>query len=800
MFRHYLKISFRNLWKYKSQTLISVIGLAVGFACFAIATLWIRYEMTFDGFHKNSDRLYRVSVKDISGGNPSGTTNYINSTLATHLKKTFPEINNATKILDFQQLANRPTEVEINNNKITFNLLTVDSSFLKMFDIKLIDGNTDFTLPGSQKIAITQDKARKLFGNESPVGKTIKVFDEEVIIGAVITGFAGHSNYSFDMLRIFDDVYGHVVIELVPDVDVESFRKKLLEYKTTLGYNIMYYRENGVREKQIVNEKIENISIAPLTSIHYKDPYAKRSVKFQYIIIFAVAGSLLILCTLFNYLALFISRFRIRMRELALRVVCGASNRSLFTLLSVEFLMSLFISLVLGVFIIQAIIPYFRILSEADIKLSFIYFESLIYIVAIILVSLLVFLLTLAIFRRKTLNVAAGRGNRKMFRKVSIVVQLIISIVFAFCTTIILKQMHYLHNTADLGFSFKNRGSILSWWDGFDATVFDNLLKQIPEITGSVACSSIEDATITSSNTTYDWIGRPENVKPITMGCMYITEELAKFYNFKLVAGEMLSENDSDDENYVLINESALKVFGWNNPVGQTLDANAGFIHGNAIKIKYTVKGVIKNIYNNSPAIPVNPFIYHYKDRSDKAHSVLFQYREGTWKTCRDKINQLIKEKYPDAAGDSFLLTVRNMEEEYDKLLKSENTLLKILTMISAVCLIVCVFGFVSMVSLTCEERRKEIAIRKINGATIKDILDIFFKEHLILLGIGALIAFPTGYLIMKRWLEQYVLQTEMSAWVFVVILLALIMVIVLCVGGKVYRTSRENPVYAIKS
>jgi ABC-type antimicrobial peptide transport system permease subunit len=104
------------------------------------------------------------------------------------------------------------------------------------------------------------------------------------------------------------------------------------------------------------------------------------------------------------------------------------------------------------------------------------------------------------------------------------------------------------------------------------------------------------------------------------------------------------------------------------------------------------------------------------------------------------------------------------------------------------------------MVSLTCEERRKEIAIRKINGATIKDILDIFFKEYLTLLGIGAIIAFPAGYLIMKRWLEQYVVQTEMSAWVFVSILLVLIITIVLCVGGKVYRTSRENPIEAIKS
>jgi ABC-type lipoprotein release transport system permease subunit len=142
---------------------------------------------------------------------------------------------------------------------------------------------------------------------------------------------------------------------------------------------------------------------------------------------------------------------------------------------------------------------------------------------------------------------------------------------------------------------------------------------------------------------------------------------------------------------------------------------------------------------------------------------------------------------------------VRKEEEVYDRYLKSENILIRILTLISVVCVTVCVFGFVSMVSLTCEERRKEIAIRKINGATIKDILDIFFKEYLTLLIIGALVAFPAGYIIMKQWLENYVMQTEISAWIYVAIVLALIMTIVVCVGGKVMRTSRENPANSIK-
>jgi hypothetical protein len=131
MIRHYFKVAFRNLWKYKSQTLISVIGLAVGFACFAMATLWIRYEMTFDSFHKNSDRLYRVSIKDMSDENLGGSKTNINVPLAEYLKNTFPEIKNATQIPEI-----RPIDAEINNIGISINLLVADLSFYEIFGIR----------------------------------------------------------------------------------------------------------------------------------------------------------------------------------------------------------------------------------------------------------------------------------------------------------------------------------------------------------------------------------------------------------------------------------------------------------------------------------------------------------------------------------------------------------------------------------------------------------------------------------------------------------------------------------------
>jgi len=221
--------------------------------------------------------------------------------------------------------------------------------------------------------------------------------------------------------------------------------------------------------------------------------------------------------------------------------------------------------------------------------------------------------------------------------------------------------------------------------------------------------------------------------------------------------------------------------------------------------IDITDKGVIKDVYNFAPTVQAKP-VYYLISHPQKLGSikspdgivifyntaVLFKYKEGMWKSCKEKIEQMKKEY--------SYTNLYNSEDTYnDSFLKSENALIKLLSFVSAICILICVFGFVSLVSLTCEERRKAIAIRKINGATVGNILAIFAKEYFLLLIIGAAIAFPAGYLIMQRWLENYVKQTSIPAWIYFSILFVLALLIVLCVGWQVYKTSIENPAEVVK-
>ncbi|MDR3252137.1 MAG: ABC transporter permease [Tannerella sp.] len=784
MFRHYLTVAFRNLRKYKNQTLISVVGLAVGFTCFAMAMLWIRYEMTYDSFHKNADRMYCVYQSDAYS--PNGASRETPFPLAAYLKETFPEVVNATVI---DKSFARGRNIEVEGVSYPIDDIIVDSSFFNMFDAKIIAGNRDFLIPRTKNVAITQEKARQLFGKENPIGKIVNLWGESTIC-AVVAGYPKRSNYPFDFLcpnnyvssasvngksvpvpeSMFnwDISHAHTVIELAPGIDVEAFKKKLYELKIEkASYNV-----------------IEKMTLMPLTEVHYKDPTVEREVKFQHILLFALAGSLVILCTLFNYLTLFTCRFRIRQKELALRTVCGASGRSLFTLLSVEFILSLTVALLLGLSFIQIALVPFRALSDVKLELSAIYLESILYIAALILFSLLLFLLVLLIFRRRSLNVVMRKGNTNLFRKMSIVAQLIISIGFAFCTMVILKQMYYLHNSTDLGFEFKDHGYAVINSKDIDADVLEDHIKQIPEITETVKSMESLVLNFAGTHSISEWEGKSAGDEPVAIGMMGLSAQYMKFYKLRLLEGQM-TMTEGGDKFDILINETAVKAFGWDKPVGK--------IFGD-----YIVRGVVKNIYNFTPTNVAKPMLYGYQPYDDDRgwRTVLFKYREGTWDTCRGKLERLFKEKFPEILSS---IAIYNEEEQYDKFLKSENVLLKLLSFVSLVCLIICIFGFVSLVSLTCEERRKEIAIRKINGATMHDILSIFFKEYFLLLVAGAVIAFPVGYYIMRRWLEQYVIQTPVSAWIYLSILFVLILVIVLCVGWRVYKASVENPADVIK-
>ena len=771
MLKHYLKIAIRNLLKYRSQSFISILGLAIGFTCFALGTLWIHYEMTYDSFHKDADRIYLVRQKSIL--DESGMSNTPRP-LAAYLKQTCPEIEIACATTSWTN------DIALNGTPYETRILKADSTVMHFFDIKIISGNTNFLIPYNEELAITEALAKKLFGNENPIGKEIEfgADKEKRKICAIVKGWSEHSNIPFGLVCSDSDkkqwtYFSHeTYIKLYPKTDFYKFSEKM-----------------GKMEIKQDDIKLAPLVVTPLTSLHYDHPQTKTEIKFNHILLFSLAGGLVILCTLFNFLTLFVSRIHMRNRELALRQICGASFKGLLALLSTEFFTLFFIALLVGMVLIELVYPSFKELSEIHSNKTVVFTEALVYIGVIILCSYTLILIVLSYFRHKTLQssikgATKGQGNN-MFRKVCIIFQLIISIGIIFCSIIMVKQLHYLRNT-DIGIERKNIASISIYPY---SEKYKQTLTQMPEVTDILTeHGSLLPYRSRISYHIEDWSDKKENDQPISLEVVCGTKSLAQFYNLTLLKGEMI--HDSDLSGQVLINEAAAKAFGWNDPIGKSIIQP---------KDVYQVKGLIKDTYNASPTTPVNPTLYlspeKYKQLFyNSPQDIIFKYKEESWTTIKKHLESVKKEM------KGTYTYIYNATEEYDKYLKSEDALLKMLHFTSAVCIIISIFGVFSLVTLTCEQRKKEIAIRKVNGATTKSILKKFFNEYLFLVAISTAIAFPVGYLAMRYWLESYVKQTEINIWIYPLLFIVIELIIIASVGWKIWKAANQNPAVVVKS
>lgn len=774
MLAHYFKIAFRNLLKYRQQSIVSIIGLAMGFTCFALATLWIRYEMSYDKFHDEAERIYLVrNENEMSSDGLSPITPY---PLAAYLEETFPEIEQACNTIAYQ------TDFEYKGITHQCGKIIADSASIKIFPIRLLSGNMNFLIPGGKEIAITEELAGKLFGKENPLGKSLTIYDEEAPICAVVRSWGTHTNMPFGIVTANQPMpfwmasAWFTFIKTREGTDMHVFSQKL--YKHSI-------------EKEDVT--LDRFVLTPITRMRYDHPLNKVTVQFNHILLFALSGGLVILCSLFNYLTLFVSRIRMRCKEIALRKVCGSSDKHLMGLLSVEYIMTLLVAIFLGMLLIELVVPVFRELSGIEADSSSIYLETIGYSLAVALLSFLVSLFPISYFRRQSLNGAmkgTEQGHGKgYFQRLFLVFQFIISIGFIFCTIVMIKQIHHLSHT-DRIVERKGRASLFFSNQSSEYALREEL-KQIPMITEILPGRHEAFIPMTGSSqlTVKEWDEKPASAKDITLEMVASGEQICKYYNLSLLHGTMLK--DDDPKNNVMLNETAARQFGWKEAVGKS------FMKADSTQLK--VIGIIRDFCKEPPTVPVKPIVFTVQAlyHSVSASSVLlFQFREGQWQECKQRIEALIKSKHPEIS----FYNLANAEEEFETYLQSENALLKLLDFVSIVCIVISVFGIFSLVTLHCEQRRKEIAVRKVNGATAGSIIRMFFKEYILLLCLAAVIALPVGYLIMKSWLQNYVIQTSISFWIYPLLFISLLAIITTCIYWRIWKAANSNPAEVIKS
>ena len=766
MFTHYLKIAFRNLFKYKTQTVVSILGLAVGFTAFSFTLSWIRYEMSYDSHNPDRDRIFRVVRVDST--QIEHISSFVPDPLAQYLPMAYPEIEAATFVK-----ANTGLFL-VNDGKDSIGdvkFLMTDCSFFRVFypEIKL-----SFPDP-------MPDLPEKVYAYSASFNKKISKYKTEKSVNflGIVPDRDFHSNVPYEQIQFIKQPSpndtncpwcaarsGALYIRLHKNADINKLSEKLKSMEVESEDRTLYFTFN----------------VFPLKEARYKVPDTKANIKFAHLKIFAIVSLLVIFCGLFNYIMLFVNRIKLRSRELALRKISASTNVQLIVLLITEFLIVLLLSLLIGGILTEWLFPQFLKLSQIDAPKSFFIIEAVFYSIGIVICSILAVIVPAFYFMKRSVReniqpeTKSFGGIKNIFTLSSLFVQLVVGVLMIFCTLVFLTQLYFLNNT-DIGLNRKNVATVAG------LPIAKSELKSLPNIENAIHFSqeflpkrSSATVSITSDEGTPD--EQTHNYE------LYRVDgaDFLDFFEIKLIKGRNLHLYET---NACLINETASKILGGEAAIGK--------------KLEREIVGIIPDLKTNSPLLSVQPAIYiAWDEQTTKNFSNYFAYRFAEGK--RYETEQALQNIIDNYGQNKYPVQFLYMDDEFSNYTKSERYLFILLSIMTAVAILIAVFGIYSIITLACSQRRKEIAIRKVNGARVREIFILFFKEYFLATIIACIVAFPVGYLIMQRWLEQYVRRISIEFWMFASVLVLIIVVVFLSIFFRVWKAANENPAEVVKA
>lgn len=787
MIGHNLKIAWRNLLKYKLQSAVSVFSLTIGIVCFALSALWLQYESSYDTFWKDADRIHMLQELSGSVGN-EWWNDYLSYSDGPRLMDTYPEIESVTRCCDGWYFSHRKEAEGSENTLVHFHSLMVDSAFQDFFAIKVLEGRRRLCL-GKTEVALTESACRRLFPEGNAVGQF--VVDEEsgaeLRVVAIIEDGGTPSVFPYEVLRgydlrhwsVRDDCRSSRTFVKVVEDNIDALNSKVAD---------------GNRHYRCI----------PIAKVRETSTYMRLQVKKNHLELFLMLGVVVICCAMSNYFTMLLARVRIRQRELALRYVHGASLRQLVAMMATEITIILVVSIALATLIAGACMEPFKETSGIERPAVYIIGWMLIYALLSALVSVAMTALIVGVSSRKQLDGHLGKRSTapesSLPPRINIVVQLAVSIGAVFCSSVMMRQIDYLVTSPDMGFTKHNIGILKIYSNDKRYTmsgkdeVYERL-KALPEVDMALldyiypvpyGAETFFNVMIGDKLTSFGWTQADEHYFGLA--------------RLQMVEGEFV--RSGDDKTCAVINETAARLLGENGKVGKRLREDVCGDYW------VTIKGIVKDMHYLPPTMPPAPMIFtvHENERNRVATNCVempFRWKEGVdWESVAGKVFRVAEEcGFGGGFGDGQdYATLCNAEEAYNENLQSEFALCSLLLIVTGVCIAIAVVGIFSIVSLACERRRKEVALRKIHGATMWRIYRLFLGEYMGLLVIGGVIAFPIGHYLMHQWQMQYVKQAPIPLWLYPGILAAMALLILVTVFRQIWKVAKAEPDVALKS
>ena len=786
MILHYLKIALRNLQKYRGQSLIAILGLAFGVACFVPALYWLRYETGYDGFYPDAGRIYRIySVEKQTGKVNLSVPGILEKKLHEH----FP-VTAVSTVFDIRNENYRTEDVP----HIRLNTVYTDSSFLNVFEQTFLCGDFRQPLQDLRHIILTETVAKRLFGDiENAIGKQVKsttFYFPPYTVTAVVKDPPPNTNLPFDAIH-FPEIQNqmtdympvesqwsyfnkHLYVKFHPRTDIKAIAGQLRDFTSELG----------------VNKNIE-LKLLQISDVRHRlDTGLPFTLDF--IRLFVVAGLLLLFSAFFNYLNLYIGLFKQRFRELRQRAVNGANDLQLIKQMAFELLSNALLAVALAWCFVVLAQPAFAALLDIEMTTSQMMVLFMVCGIGVLAILLLAGFIPLWRLSRSASCYQVKPNRPSASRRMAVSLQLAVSVVFVISTLVVMMQLRYI-NRKDLGFD--RHGVIQVQLADTQSTfgepwkVLKSKIKLIPQIV-SVTESPFEPSYESALSTDIEWEGQSLDKQP---GFQLIDTDanFADFFKLNLTQGKWWNEND---RRKVVLNAEAVRVMGLSNPIGANIRMLSSMItnDGNRQKIEYEVAGVVNDFHSLSLRSPVHPTIFSPQEYS--SYILYIRAIPGQEQKVMKQIAALLPEIHASLAETS----ITTLDVLYDRLNRSEQTGLKLFTLLAVVCLLVSLFGIYAVAMASTQRRRKEIAIRKVSGAEAFDIARMFLREYIGLVLIAGIIALPVAYFLMNRWLQGYAYRTVIPWWLLLTVIAGLTAIVLMTVLRRVLKAANQNPANVI--
>jgi putative ABC transport system permease protein len=796
MFKNYLYIALRNIKKHKGYSLINIIGLAIGMACCILITSYVLYELSYDNYHENSDRIYRLKSDAQIGDNhlhiPKSSP-----PMAGYMVENYPEVLSATRLRELGNVPLRYRENQFYEGRIFY----ADNSFFDIFTFPLLKGDPKTALKTAYTAVITEDTARKYFGDEDPIGKVITV-DESVdfTITGIISNVPRNSHFIFDMLCSFEthaqnnpmsmvnwlslNYYTYIMIQRGSDPG--TLEQKLPDMITSNAGNIL----NAVKGEL-------KLSLQPLTSIHLHSRLEQEisaTSNIAYIYIFSAIAMFIMFIACMNYMNLATARSVKRSQEVGMRKVLGAHRAKIIRQFLSESLVTSSISCVIALLFVEVALPLFRAVSGIVLRINYIENPWLIpgllgltMVVGLVAGSYPAFFLS-SFQPIRILKGSLRTGTRSAhFRGVLVIVQFTISIVLIIGTIITFNQLKYMKNKA-LGFD-KEQILIISISD--ESTVeslapFKEELKHHPGVIYVAASSHVPGQTTYYNPFLPEGFTRDEM---FWMGQLNVDSDFIPTMGIELLAGRNFSlELQTDQIQSVIINETAAKRYGWEDPVGKTI----GAVSNDGAISKRLVIGLVKDFHIESLHREISPLLI--TNNTEWLNTLSIRVAKYNIPETLGFLSERWKQHNPMRPFQYFFL-----DDSFDAQYRADERLSKIFSYFSILAIFIACLGLFGLASYTAEQRTKEIGIRKVLGATISGIIKLLTKEFSKWILVANIISWPVAYFAMRKWLQGFAYRTNIEFYIFVLSAVIALAIAFLTVSYQALKAAKADPVKSLR-